>query len=270
MILSERYQVLELNEGIEGTTGEEELKSYRKYNLFRVLIFYTILGFLGWNIFYFIFTSSWFNISRITVQGNHFLTEDDILKQGEILGSHNIFHFDIKRARGNILKNPWIQEAALKKILPNNLDISIKERKPGALIYSNNRYFLVTEEGILLEALDQLDNDYQQYLITDLDVGNRQPGDIIDNREYLEVRRVIYGLDNLFPGQFYKIQIISQDEFLLFHNNNKIKVRIENGEQLINEWYLLESALKKVNADMTPLQEINMKYKERLLLILEE
>ncbi|HOF03407.1 MAG TPA: hypothetical protein PLT58_05570, partial [Atribacterota bacterium] len=74
----------------------------------------------------------------------------------------------------------------------------------------------------------------------------------------------------LFSEQFYKIQIISEEEFLIFHRNNKIKVRIENGEQLINEWYLLESALQNINLEAMPLQEINMKYKERLLLILED
>ncbi|HOR42372.1 MAG TPA: hypothetical protein PK111_04340, partial [Atribacterota bacterium] len=85
-----------------------------------------------------------------------------------------------------------------------------------------------------------------------------------------EIRSIIYALDNLFLEQFYKIQIISEEEFLIFHRNNKIKVRIENGEQLINEWYLLESALQNINLEAMPLQEINMKYKERLLLILED
>ncbi len=268
MILSEQYQVLEDNE--EESSGEGKLRSSRKYNLFKILMLYIVIGFSGWIVFSFMFTSSWFDVSRITFRGNYYLSKDAILEQAEIKGSHNIFHLDIKGTREKILKNPWVQEAVLKKVLPNHLDINIKERKPGALIYAHNRYYLVTEEGIILERFEQLNTDFRQYLITGLDVGNRRPGEVIDNREYLEIQRIIYGLDNLFPGQFYKIQIISKDEFLIFHSNNKIKVRIENGEQLINEWYLLESALQKVNQEEIPLQEINMKYKERLLLILKE
>jgi len=91
---------------------------------------------------------------------------------------------------------------------------------------------------------------------------------MIDKVEYSEAQRVISALENLFSGQFYKIQIISEEEFLLFHKNNRIKVRIESGDQLLNEWYLLESAIQKVEQEQIPIQEINMKYKERLLIVL--
>ena len=93
---------------------------------------------------------------------------------------------------------------------------------------------------------------------------------MIGDLAYKEALKIIYGLDNLFPDQFYKIEIISEEEYFLYHNDNNIKVRIENGEQLIDEWYMLESALQKIAAEQIPLQEINMKYKERLFIILKD
>jgi cell division protein FtsQ len=263
------YQV-DVYENEEEMTDEDREEGSREHNLFRVLLCYIIIGFLGWNIFYFIFTSSWFDIKKVTIHGNNYLNNDTILVQGELTKPVNIFHFDIERASKILSYNPWIKEITIKKIYPKQLDIKIVERKPGALLYNNDLYYLVTTEGIILTAFKQFNNDFNQYIITGLDINNKKPGDIIEDTAYKEVQRIIYGLNNLFPDQFYKIAIISGEEYLLLHNNDKIKVRVENSEQLINEWYLLQSALQKIAAEQISLQEINMKYQERLLIILEE
>ncbi|MDD3631722.1 MAG: FtsQ-type POTRA domain-containing protein [Atribacterota bacterium] len=264
------YRVIDNYDNEVEMADEDRKEGSKEYNLFRVLLFYIIIGFLGWNIFYFVFTSSWFDIKKVTINGNNYLDSETILAQSELNEPVNIFHFDIERATKKLSHNPWVKDVTMKKIYPKQLNIKIEERKPGALLYSNNLYYLVTAEGVILTTFDQFNSDFKQYIITGLDVGSRKPGEMIEDQAYKETQRIIHGLNNLFPDQFYKIEIISEEEYLLFHNNNKIKVRIENGEQLINEWYLLESALQKVAAEQIPLQEINMKYKERLLIILKD
>jgi hypothetical protein len=270
--LTVNNQAIDDYESEEGIISESKEENSRKYNLFRVLLYYIIIGFLSWNIFYFLFTSPRFGITKITIHGTNYLARDIILAQGgiNILDPVNIFHFDIESTREKLSKNPWIKDVAMKKIYPNQLDISIEERKPAAFLYSDNLYYLVTTEGVILAIFTQLNSDFKQYIITGLNVGSKKPGEVVKNQEYEEAQRVIYALENLFPDQFYKIKIISEEEFVLFHNNNRIKVRIKGGDQLIDEWYLLESALQKVQAEKIPLQEINMKYQERLLIILQD
>ncbi|HNR65319.1 MAG TPA: FtsQ-type POTRA domain-containing protein [Atribacterota bacterium] len=269
MILS-GYRVTDNYENEEEILDEDGEEDSREYNLFRVLLFYIIVGFLSWNIFYFVFTSSWFDIKRVTIHGNNYLDSDTILTQGELDKPVNIFHFNTEIACQDVSRNPWVKEVTMKKIYPNQVDISIVENKPGALLYSNDLYYLITAEGMILSAFSQFHNDFNQYIITGLDIGLKKPGETVGDIAYQEVQRIIYVLNNIFPEQFYKIGIISKEEFLLFHKNNNIKVRIESGEQLIREWYLLESALQKVTAEKMPSEEINMKYKERLLIILPD
>ncbi len=264
------YRVIDNYENEEEMADEDRDEDSKEYNLFRVLLCYIIIGFLGWNIFYFIFTSSWFDIKKVTIHGNNYLDSDVILAQGELNEPVNIFHFDIERASKKLSSNPWVKDITMKKIYPKQLDIKIEERKPGALLYSNDLYYLVTAEGVILTTYNQFSNVFNQYIITGLDIGSKKPGEVVESISYKEVQKIIYGLNNLFPNQFYKIEIISDEEYLLFYHNNKVKVRIGSSEQLINEWYLLESALQKIAAEQMPLQEINMKYKERLLIILED
>jgi len=262
------YQAIEDNDNNQEVPSEDEEKGNREYDLIKILLYYIIIGFLGWIFFSFLFTSSWFEITKININGNHFLDKDTIISQGGIKFSTNLFHFNIQEAGKKLLQNPWIEEVSIKKIFPNQLDINIKERRPAALLFADDSYYLVTEEGKILSIFKNFTNDFNLYIITGLDIGSKKVGEMIDKVEYNEAQRVISALENLFSGQFYKIQIISEEEFLLFHKNNRIKVRIESGDQLLNEWYLLESAIQKVEQEQIPIQEINMKYKERLLIIL--
>ncbi len=131
-------------------------------------------------------------------------------------------------------------------------------------------YYLVSQEGVILSTVEQYPNQFALYIVTGLDASDKKPGDTIDSFRYSKIQRIIYGLENIFQDQFYKIQFIAEDEFLLFYKDKNIKVRIRNGDQLIDEWYLLEKALTKVIGEDTEIQEINMKYEDRLSIILKE
>jgi len=101
-------------------------------------------------------------------------------------------------------------------------------------------------------------------------MSSKKPGEMIKRQEFNEAKNIIYALENIFPDHFYKIKVISAKEYILFHKRNQIKVRIKDGNQLIDEWYLLESALQKVLQEGLQLEEINMIYKDRCLIILKE
>ena len=249
---------------------QQNNKSNRRFNFLKIIIYYIIIGFLGWNIFYFIFTFTWFDIKEVKIYGNNYLSGRAIIEQGGIKFQTNLFHFDTNKASHNLLQHPWIAEASIKKLLPNKLNINISERRPGILLYHNEYFYLTSEEGVILSLLKEFKNDFNLYIITGIDIGNKKAGDVIRGQKYENAKRIIYALDNIFPGQFYKIQVLSNEEHLLFHKKNEIKVRIKDGNQLINEWYLLERALQKVFLEETPLKEINMKYEGRLSIILED
>lgn len=245
-------------------------KSDKRFNVLKILLYYIIIGFLGWNFFYFIFTSAWFNIKEVNINGNNHLSGQTIINQVGVEFQTNIFHFNTNKAKLKLLQHPWIAEASIKKALPNKLNVNILERKPSILLYNNENFYLTSEEGAVLAISSEFKNDFDLYLVTGIDIGNKRAGDVIGGQKYENVKRIIYALENVFPDQFYKVQVISNEEHVLFHKKKEIKVRIKDGDQLINEWYLLERALEEVFQEETSLQEINMKYKGRLSIILKE
>ncbi|MDD4363627.1 MAG: FtsQ-type POTRA domain-containing protein [Atribacterota bacterium] len=225
---------------------------------------------MGWAFFSFIFTSAWFNIKSVEIDGNSYLSSNSIIKYGEIDFNTNIFHFNIKKANQNLLSNPWIKEVNIRKKLPNKLEIALIERKPANIVIYNDLFYLISQEGIILSILENYNNELGLYIISGLNLEYKKEGESIFGSLYQEIQNIIYALDNVFPKQFYKIKMVAEDEFLLYHRISEIIVRIENGDRLINEWYLLERALQRVIQEKIPIEEINMKYRDRLSIILKE
>ncbi|MFA7202418.1 MAG: FtsQ-type POTRA domain-containing protein [Candidatus Caldatribacteriota bacterium] len=248
----------------------EEVEDNKRFNIFKIIFYYIIIGFVGWSFFSFIFTFFWFDIKEINIEGNYYTSNETIIKQGRLDKHINLFLFDVEASGLDILKNPWIADVYIKKRPPNRLSVKIIERKPEVLLYNNEVFYLISEEGVILSASGQSDNEHGLYIVTGLDIKNNIPGKKIDIEKYNYIKRIIYALNNIFPEQFYKIQVISNEEYLLFHKKAQIKVRIKDGDQLIDEWYLLERAIQNVIQENTPIKEINMKYEDRLSIILEE
>lgn len=229
---------------------------------------YILIGFIGWNFFHFIFTSPWFEIREVHIEGNHYLDHNKILSLAESEYFFNIFMLDTSQIYKKLLVNPWIEGVSIQKRYPNRLYIKINERQPEIVVFDQESYYLISHEGIILTVLAEIDKDYSPYIVKGYTLNQRGPGDTLDRSILQKLQKIIQGLNSLFPGDFDEIHFVSENEFILFHKRSKLAVRIESGEQLISEWYLLVNAMQRISSEEIPAKEINMKYKDRLSIIL--
>src|SRR5665811_19647 len=103
---------------------EEELEEEEKYQsltvrVIKILIFYLAIGFLGWNFFAFIFSSSFCNIEDLIIKGNDSLSEDEIFYKSGVQLGENIFKLDLKKSKDSLIQEPWIKEVEIKRVIPN-------------------------------------------------------------------------------------------------------------------------------------------------------
>ena len=63
----------------------------------------------------------------------------------------DLFDLDVEEAREAIARNSWIESATVRKVFPDTLVVDIVERKPVALWKSNDRIFLVSRDGIIID-----------------------------------------------------------------------------------------------------------------------
>jgi cell division protein FtsQ len=93
-----------------------------------------------------------FRIARVALAGAAEVEREDILALAGITERSSLLFLDAAGTRARLLTNPWISDARVLKLYPDQLRIEIKERKPFALWQKNGRIALIAADGTLLEA----------------------------------------------------------------------------------------------------------------------
>jgi len=262
-INDENEEEIELEE--EEEQEENEKRPHFGVKITKILIFYLILGFLGWNFFNFIFNSKFCNVEEIVIKGNDYLGEDEIFYKSQIKLGENIFKLDLKKSIDSLKQEPWIKELEIKRIIPNKIIISLREREAAAIVYIGEEYFILSKEGIVLSKTDKLVG-LSLPLISGIKVTEAKIGDIIDEPEFRTALEIINSINVILPREFYKVKILSSDDFLLFNISDTLKVRVNKPEEIINKGDLLREALRKIVKEKLPVEYIDMRFKDSAII----
>jgi cell division protein FtsQ len=89
--------------------------------------------------------------SSIQILGNSQVTRAELLAVfgGDI--GRNIFFVPLAERRAELENLPWVKQATVMRLLPNQLRIAVVERAPIAFVRNGNRVGLVDEDGVLLD-----------------------------------------------------------------------------------------------------------------------
>lgn len=99
---------------------------------------------------------SYFNIEQIAVVDNKVIASDEIIKLSGILKGNNIFYINVKDIRTNIISNPYIHDVRIRRKLPHTIQLEIKERNAAFYFQQDNKYLIIDNNGIILEARDSI------------------------------------------------------------------------------------------------------------------
>jgi len=95
-------------------------------------------------------------VKKIQVEGCIRHTPDQIIAMAGIIPRVNLFSLNLSQICQLLENSPWIEQAKITRILPDQLAISIIERKPVALINLNQLY-LVDEKGTIFKKVEKED-----------------------------------------------------------------------------------------------------------------
>jgi cell division protein FtsQ len=105
--------------------------------------------FLGAGLFLFFRDHAAFQVVAVRVYGTERVPQADLIQLAQISGRTSLFRINVKHIRTRIMQHPWIREAVVRRVYPNELEVIVYERRPTAMIESGNGY-LIDAEGYLL------------------------------------------------------------------------------------------------------------------------
>jgi cell division protein FtsQ len=92
-----------------------------------------------------------FRIAAISVSGQKEVSREQVLSTAGVTGRASLLFLDADAARARLLANPWIADAAVLKLYPDRLQITITERQAFALWQENGRVNVIAADGTVLE-----------------------------------------------------------------------------------------------------------------------
>lgn len=96
-----------------------------------------------------------FQIDRVIVRGRTKTDEAAIANAlGPVQGA-SLMHFNIDHARARIEQLGWVRSAAVSRLWPDQVVVSIRERKPAAIWQVSGQFRLVDREGAIIREAGQ-------------------------------------------------------------------------------------------------------------------
>jgi cell division protein FtsQ len=92
-----------------------------------------------------------FRIAAVSLSGPKEVSREEVLTTAGVTGHASLLFLDADAARARLLANPWIADAAVLKLFPDRLQITITERQAFALWQEDGRVSVVASDGTVLE-----------------------------------------------------------------------------------------------------------------------
>jgi cell division protein FtsQ len=96
--------------------------------------------------------ASGFRISSVAIAGHKHLSRDEVLAIAGVNGRTSLLFLDAAEARAKLKANPWIGDATVQKLFPDQLTITVRERVAFALWQKSGDVSVIADDGTVLES----------------------------------------------------------------------------------------------------------------------
>ena len=218
-----------------------------------------VLMFIFWCMYY-LLQSDLMNLKNIVLEGNSNVTEDEIVNISNLVIDRNIFKYNLKEIKQNIISHPYIKEVKVYRKLPDTIMIQMEEREEYAIILYMGSYIYIDQESIVLKASDSYMAN-ENILITGINFKNFKVGErvqatndddlglVMDLLKAINMTTVYDMISEINISEKNNIRIITFDgsEVLLGEAENPAYLMVALDEILIN---LYTQNIKNVIIDM--------------------
>jgi len=229
-----------------------------------VLAFFSISAILGGMKAYDLFSrTDTFCIHHLAISGLHKLTEGKIQDLAGVGIGQNIFALNLRDISKNIARNPWVQDAAVRRELPNGLAIDVTERKPFARVYAKGTGYLIDEAGFVMAVVAQ--GQYQELPeIT-------SAGPAVTKRNILVYPRIFTTAlsllkfsrkSSLFRDPLERVRIANESTLILKTLRQKTEIKIDAGN-LVDKLSRLEAIYDYAKMEDKIIQSIDLCYRSK-------
>lgn len=188
-----------------------------------ILTFILALGIAGGYSYKRLLTASYFALNEIVVTGEKRVKKEEIITLSGAKIGENILAVDLKKMARRIESQPWIEGAAVRRVLPRGLSIAITEREPFAILKADTLFYL-DRGGTPFKEMDSSDDTRYPLLAgvsrEDIENDEQARDAVMKTLDFIEME--ISGWPDELPVS--EIRVSRNQDMSIFSNGVEVKV----------------------------------------------
>lgn len=202
--------------------------------------------------------SSYFTVGSVIVEGNKYVSVEDVYRIADIPESINIFSLNTANIKMRLMHDLRIAEIDVSRRFPGTIVISIKERKPMAYVASNYGFLELDKQGVVLAVFKNL-KQINVPMITGIRLENEYVSDKIDNEFIKNIVIYLSLLDEVTLNQLSEINLKSSEQIIAY-TVNSVHIRLGNSERLPDKAKLTNEILHELGDKKKIVEYIDLNY----------
>jgi len=208
-----------------------------------------------------------FHLTNVAVEGVH-QTPQNMLKQKlQPFLRSSLLTLDLKAVAAAAESHPWVEEAAVKRILPRGIRIRLTERSAAARFRDGERTMVVDRNGFVHDTTDLMHPDEFKGLpwLTGI-------GDVKDEERGNRIRRGLDALQSLqsrypeWSSRLSALDLSETDRITVTRGNSGVRLFLDPDNVLMNFEHFL-ALQEQIHNRIGPVDYFDLRWKDRIALM---
>ena len=175
-------------------------------------------------------TAEALTVTHISVSGNTRLSRGTVLSLLDGLNGRNMLLVSLEEWRQRVLASPWVEDVAIRRVLPGTIDVAIAERQPMGIGRIDGVLYLLDQDG---DIIDEFGPDHAEFdfplidgLATAASAGGDEP--VVDERRAALAMRLLASLHGRpdLAGRISQIDVTDVRDAVVILKGDTALVRI--------------------------------------------
>jgi cell division protein FtsQ len=171
-------------------------------------------------------------VTRIAVSGHARMSRGEVLSLLDGLQGRNMVLLGLEDWRRKLLASPWVEDAAIRRVLPGTVDVVITERQPMAIARLGSELYLIDAGGGIIDEFGPNHAELDLPIIDGLDAQPSGEGLLIDPARAGLVARLLTALQRQpeLAGRISQIDVSDVRDAVVLLDGDTALVRVGDGD----------------------------------------
>jgi len=205
-------------------------------------------------------------VTRIAVSGNTRLSRGEVLSLLDGLAGRNMLLVRLDEWRQKVRASPWVEDAALRRVLPGTVDVVIAERRPMGIGRMSGELYLLDQRGGIIDEFGPSHAEFDLPLIDGLAMPRSTAAvPMVDEGRAALAARVLSSLQGRpeLAGRVSQIDVSDVRDAVVILKNDTALIRIGEEEfaERLQSYLDLVSALRE---KVPQIDYVDLRFGERV------